>query len=393
MASSLVRNTNQVHFASVLAMDNSEMVAMFESLVAYGLNGFLGCMSEISETALIEFYQNASVRDDKVVSIVQGVEISEDVFARTFQLPVEGLIDIHEVPKDLNFDARNEFSLTGEQLYTSCKKRELKIEYRLLSDIMEKSITVKAGSFDAVTHERFLLMTAIFGDLELGDSEEFPPLKILTAKTVGRYIAINNKIAGDSVEGLVGKSRVKKTPGKAAPSKANLELVSVALDAAPLKTIDPTSADDVETIIEKVIAESAQFDTDVGSPVAQKTDEMEQWFNLSYEEFIASDANRRVDTASDTDGELETVVEKQPVQRSAEKEKDADFGASEDLVLGKQNEGFLSTKPTDEELMSLDDFLMQISDDMMLPSVTAAEVTNIKFGLTVEIQEVQDTDW
>ncbi|KZV27920.1 hypothetical protein F511_31785 [Dorcoceras hygrometricum] len=457
MSSSLVNNTNQVHFASVLAMDNSEIVAMFEALVASGLNDFLCCMSDILESALIEFYHNASIQDDKVVSTVQEnlVEISEEIFAQTFQMPVEGLIDINEVPKDFIFDARTEFSFTCEQLSTSCKKRELNIEYRLLSDIVAKSITVKAGSFDAVTHERFLLMTAIFGgvsvnwgrllfkifkdmvtpetrqargyavhisillknipDLELGDSEEFPALKILTAKTVGRYIATNDKIVVDSVEGLAGKSRVKKTPvkraeskkrpavaieeqvvkkkqtlnGKAAPTKAKQELVSVALDAEPLQTVDPTSADDVNTIIEQVIAEYAQLDTDVGSPVAPKADEMEQWLNLSYEEFIASDANRRVDTASDTDGELETVVEKHPVQRS----KNADFGASEDLVLGKKNEGFLSNKPTDEELMSLDDLLMQISDDMMLPSVTAAEKTKIKFGLTVEIHEVQDTDW
>ncbi|KZV37661.1 hypothetical protein F511_30366 [Dorcoceras hygrometricum] len=252
MASSLVSNTNQVHFTSVLAMENEEMVAMFEALVESGLNVFLSCMSAIFDNALLEFYQNASVRDDKVVSTVQGklVEISEEVFARTFQLPVEGLIDIHEVPKDLIFDARTEFSLTGEQLSTSCKKREFKIEYRILSDIVAKSITVKAGSFDVVTHERFLLMTAIFGgvsvnwgrllfkifkdmatpetrqsrgyavhicillkiipDLDLGDSEEFPPLKILTTKTVGRYIAINDKIVVDSVEGLAGKSRLRE---------------------------------------------------------------------------------------------------------------------------------------------------------------------------------------
>ncbi|KZV53098.1 hypothetical protein F511_24517 [Dorcoceras hygrometricum] len=59
MASSLISNTNQVHFASVLAMDNAGMVDMFEALVASGLNGFLGCMSDIFETALVEFYQNA----------------------------------------------------------------------------------------------------------------------------------------------------------------------------------------------------------------------------------------------------------------------------------------------------------------------------------------------
>ncbi|KZV47951.1 hypothetical protein F511_38322 [Dorcoceras hygrometricum] len=103
MSSSLISNTNQVHFASVLGMDNAEMVAMFEALVPYGLNGFLGCMSDIFETALIEFYQNASVRDGKVVSTVQGklVEISEEIFSRNFQSAGEGLIDINEVPKDL----------------------------------------------------------------------------------------------------------------------------------------------------------------------------------------------------------------------------------------------------------------------------------------------------
>ncbi|KZV35352.1 hypothetical protein F511_38135 [Dorcoceras hygrometricum] len=341
-------------------------VLISSGLLVQADEGTLLPVVDLIRPALLEFFQNAS-------------------------LPVEGLKDIHEVPKDLIFYARTEFSLTGEQLTTSCKKRELKIEYILLCDIVAKSITVKAGSFDAVTHERFLLMTTIFGgisvnwrrllfkifkdmvtpetkqargyavhiccllknipDLELGDSEEFPPLKILTAKAVGRYIAINDKIAVDSMEGLVVKKK-RTLKGKAAPSKAKLELVSVALDAAPLQTVDPTSADDIHTIMEQVIAEYAQLDTYVGSPVDQKTDEMEQWFNLSYEDFIASDANRRVDTASDTDGEPETVVEKQPVQRSAEKEKDADFGA-----------------------------------------ITAAEVTEIKFGLTVEIHDVQDTDW
>ncbi|KZV43857.1 hypothetical protein F511_38221 [Dorcoceras hygrometricum] len=200
-------------------------------------------------------------------------------------------------------------------------------------------------------------------DLELGDSEEFPPLKILIVNTVGRYIAINDKIAVDNVEGLAGKSRVKKTPvkrvvskkrpavsideqvvnkkrtlkGKAAPSKAKLELVSVALDAEPIQTVDPTSADDVDTIIEIVLDESAQLDTDVGSPVVQKSDEMEQWFNISYEEFVARGAEKLVETASDSDGAMETVA------------------------CGTV--------------------------------VTAAEVTKIKFDLAVQIHEVKEKDW
>ncbi|KZV54979.1 patatin-like protein 2 [Dorcoceras hygrometricum] len=107
-------------------------------------------------------------------------------------------------------------------------------EFRLLNDILAKSMTVKVGSFDVVAHERFLMMSAIHGgipvnwgrllfnifkdmvtpasrqargyavqtcillknapDLELGESKEFPPLKILTAKTVGTYIAKNKNI-------------------------------------------------------------------------------------------------------------------------------------------------------------------------------------------------------
>ncbi|KZV19374.1 hypothetical protein F511_32588 [Dorcoceras hygrometricum] len=258
MASSLISNTNKVYFSSVLGMENEGMVAMFEALISYDLNGFLGCSSTIYEAALIEFFRNASIRDDQVVSTVQGkpVEISEELSARTFELTMEGLTDMHEVPKDLVFDARSELSFNGEQLSTSCKKREMKIEFRLLSDILAKSVTVKAGSLDAITHERFSMMSAINGgvqinwgrllfnifkdmvtpgsrqakgyalqictllknvpDLELGDSKEFPPLKILTAKTVSRYIAVNNNIA---VEDVDDEPRVKKTPVKKELSK------------------------------------------------------------------------------------------------------------------------------------------------------------------------------
>ncbi|KZV43161.1 histone-lysine N-methyltransferase SUVR2 [Dorcoceras hygrometricum] len=99
-------------------------------------------------------------------------------------------------------------------------------------------------------------------DLELGDSKEFPPLKILTAKIVSRYIAINNKIAVEDVE---DEPRVKKTPMKKAvskkrPSAAVVEpavkrkrtlvgkdadvakdstLVTVAQEAVPLQIVAP----------------------------------------------------------------------------------------------------------------------------------------------------------
>ncbi|KZV49961.1 hypothetical protein F511_04269 [Dorcoceras hygrometricum] len=210
MASSLFVNTVHVCFEYVLAMDNAGMVAMFESLVDTGLKGFLGCPAVIHEAALLEFFANGSVRDGLVFSTVNGVtvEISEQLFAETFELPVE-------------------VSMSGN-------KKEMATEFRLLCDILAKTISVKAGSFDAITQKKFLMMAAItcgvrinwnrllfnifknmvtprsrqakgyaiqiipllenVPNLELGESSEFPSSKVLTKKTVHRYIVLNDKV-------------------------------------------------------------------------------------------------------------------------------------------------------------------------------------------------------
>ncbi|KZV58107.1 hypothetical protein F511_34619 [Dorcoceras hygrometricum] len=132
-------------------MDNAGMVAMLESLVATGLKGFLGCPAVIHEAELLEFFANGSVRDGLVVSTVNGVsvEISEQLLAETFELPMEVLTDLLEIPKDLVFYAKSIISFYGEPVSISGKKKEMNIEFRLLCDIMVKTISVKAGSFDA----------------------------------------------------------------------------------------------------------------------------------------------------------------------------------------------------------------------------------------------------
>ncbi|KZV26558.1 splicing factor 3B subunit 1-like [Dorcoceras hygrometricum] len=361
MASALIKNSSQIYFDSVFGMENEGMVKIFKALESSGLKGFLGCSSAIYEAALVKFFQNASVRDDKVVSKVQGkyVEFTEEVFAGTFELPTEGLTDMSDVPKDLVFDARTTFSYDGEQLNTSCKKREMKFEFLLLNDILAKTVTVKAGSFDAVTHERFLMMYSIHGgvkvnwgrllfnifkdmvtpttkqarvyamqicillksapDLDLGESKDFPPLKILTAKTVGTYVAKNKNItvdvddpAGDypvvknkaaskrRPAPAVGDSVSKKkrtTVGRAALTDKNLALVTVAQDVEPISTVQAvtplasrhrapkrklvlkTGSDDeiVDSIIHQVIADAAAIETgepDFEVPGITRSDEI-----------------------------------------------------------------------------------------------------------------------
>ncbi|KZV29863.1 hypothetical protein F511_42018 [Dorcoceras hygrometricum] len=252
MASSLYSNAQHVDFESVLGMDDPSMVSMFEALVASGLRGFLGCPAIVYEDALVDFFENASVRNGVVFSTVGGqlVEISEKLFAETFELPIDGLGDLYEMPKDAIFDARSIVSLSGEPISLSGRKNQMKMPFRLLCDIVAKAISVKAGSFNAITVEKFSLMTVVvcgvkmnwakflfgvlnkmvsvgskqakgfaiqislllatFPTLELGESSEFPASKILSKKTVLRFVSINDRDGAEEVTGAVKKKAVSK---------------------------------------------------------------------------------------------------------------------------------------------------------------------------------------
>ncbi|KZV30766.1 hypothetical protein F511_40442 [Dorcoceras hygrometricum] len=93
MASSFYSNSRHIDFDSVLAMDDQGMVSMFQALMASGLAGFLACAAVIYEAALVDFFENASVREGLIISTVAGqlVEISKEWFAESFDLPVDGL--------------------------------------------------------------------------------------------------------------------------------------------------------------------------------------------------------------------------------------------------------------------------------------------------------------
>ncbi|KZV19288.1 hypothetical protein F511_33321 [Dorcoceras hygrometricum] len=203
MASSFTTNALRINFDSVLGIiDNAGMVNMFKALESTWLSGFLGCPSVLYERELEQFFDTTMGKDGDITCEVSGkvVAISDDRFAGVFGLPIEGLVNLSEVPKDLVYDPRSIFSLSSEPISTYGKKRLMKYEFRLFNDILAKSITVKAGSFDAVMHERFLMMTAIhFGikgdsSATMGDATTFPPLKILSEKTVKTYIATNETI-------------------------------------------------------------------------------------------------------------------------------------------------------------------------------------------------------
>ncbi|KZV52958.1 hypothetical protein F511_16662 [Dorcoceras hygrometricum] len=157
MASVFITNAQQVNFESVLGISyNDGMVNIFKVLESTGLRGFLGCSSVLYEQELEQLFDTALVQDNDITCVIF-------------------------------WEARTMFSKSEKHVQYSCKKRLLKYEFRLLNDILAKSITVKAGSFDAVTHERFFMITAIHFGVKINWSKIlFEVLKEMADTTIIR---------------------------------------------------------------------------------------------------------------------------------------------------------------------------------------------------------------
>ncbi|KZV31050.1 Serine-threonine protein kinase [Dorcoceras hygrometricum] len=156
MASLSFTNAYLVDFYSVLEIpDNEGMQKMLKSLETSGIRGFLGCKPVLYQSELGQFFDTALVQDEDITGSISGkyFTATPSRFAGVFELPTEGISNFSDVPNNQVYDARRIFSKSGEHVDTHGNKKFLKYEYRLLNDILEKSITVKAGSFDAVTNE------------------------------------------------------------------------------------------------------------------------------------------------------------------------------------------------------------------------------------------------
>ncbi|KZV24418.1 hypothetical protein F511_24213 [Dorcoceras hygrometricum] len=446
MASSFYSNAQHVDFESVLGMDDHEMVSMFEALMASGLKGFLGCPAVVYEDALVDFFENASVRNGVVISTMGGqlVEISEALFAESFELPVDGFGDLLEIPKDVIFYARSIVSQSGEPISLSGRKNQMKMPFRLLCDIVAKAISVKAGSFNAITVEKFSLITVVvcgvkmnwakylfsilkkmvtagskqskgfaiqismllatFPTLELGESSEFPASKILTKKTVHRFVSVNDRDGADEVTGAVKQKAVsKKRPAadvsaavpkkrrtikkKSVSSFSTLEMVAVAEEVVPLQQVEEpldveeprcSSADAVDLIIQQVLDETRAADAPADTAEPAVTEE-KNWFDLPYDDLVKQwEAERPVVTASDTDEDVATV-DVAPADGDQQ---------VEEFVAPISAEVTLSA----DEQMSLDDILLTIPVDIPLPS-TCMEVKKIKMGQMIKIPGVTEKTW
>ncbi|KZV27794.1 hypothetical protein F511_39500 [Dorcoceras hygrometricum] len=433
------------------------------------------------EEALLEFFTNGSVREYGVVfSTIRGttVEISKSLFATAFDLPTEGLTDLSDVPKDKIFDARSLFSASKEQVSVSCFKKEMKIEYRLLHDILAKTIFVKAGSFDAVTRDRFLLMTAITFDVKvnwgsllfsvlkamvtpgsrqakgfaiqigvllqnvqglmLGESKGFPKSRILDAKTVHRFVHINEKVG---LHESAASPRVKKTPVKKEVSKKRQAVgvedapivkkkrttkgkpVVIAQEAVPPKIDDATTDAPVEQLSvpkrksqkrkRKLVLEDAiEVDEPVPAFVEQPAVVPVVEGTTEDPDAVIEQILHQLDTIGATDGgEHPAPTTKESIPWFdlpvflARHEAEGFVGSSSDtdeeliadqptvhLVPDAGDQPHVSETvaegTTDDELLSIEEHQARIPFNASLPSTLAPTITPIRFGQGIEFREV-----
>ncbi|KZV30672.1 hypothetical protein F511_39635 [Dorcoceras hygrometricum] len=281
MAASFYNNSVHVDFESALSMGEPGMVSMFQALIASGLQGFLGCPAVVYEDSLVEFFANGTVRDGLVVSTVNGVavEISEKFFAETFDLPVDGLADISEMPKDKIFDARSIVSLIGEpagsfnaitvenfSLLTAVVC-DIKMNWgRIFFGFLKKMVTPGTKQAKGFAIQISLLLESV-PNLELGASSEFPSSKILSDKTIHRYIAVIDK---SGAQDPADAHKIKKAPKtkiasrkrpadipldvpvvkrkRTSKKKSTLKLVAVAQEAITIQIVPAESV--VEPMVE-----------------------------------------------------------------------------------------------------------------------------------------------
>ncbi|KZV26317.1 dystroglycan-like [Dorcoceras hygrometricum] len=395
MASAYYSKIVHIDFASVLAMENPGMVSVFNALMASGLEGFLGCPVVIYESELVDFFNNGSVRDGLVVSTVNGVpvEISEQVFAETFELPVNGLEDLSKMPKDKIFDAKSIVSLSGEPVIgaeeaAGASKPKVASKKRPAVDVgapvaKKKRTMRKKSSYSKDNLEIVAVAQVVRVDAQLANlwrllrtfltNQQTDGVKVVDADVDATAEKIDEQVVEPSadVETRVGESFE--------PTVANI------------KNIEAPTADDVDSIIQQVLSETAQSESTEGKQIeeldirgsaigSQAAVREKHWFDLPYEDLIARwDAERPVVTASDTDEEGATM----------------DVGAAggdqqvqcseEELAVMTTNDALLDA----DEQMSLEDILLKIPVDVPLASA-GMEITRITLGKTIKIPGVDE---
>ncbi|KZV32278.1 protein binding protein [Dorcoceras hygrometricum] len=169
MASSLISSSHHIDFDSVFGIDDTGLVQMFETLIATGLKEFLGFTAVFYEADLTDFSK-----------IAQAGGSFDAVTRDRFMLMTA-----------ITFDVKVNWS-------------------SLLFGVLQDMVTPGSRQAKGFEIQICVLLKNVPG-LVLGESRAFPASRVLTEKTVHRYVTINEKVG---MEEIADAPRVKKTPAK-----------------------------------------------------------------------------------------------------------------------------------------------------------------------------------
>ncbi|KZV26397.1 hypothetical protein F511_28314 [Dorcoceras hygrometricum] len=236
-------------------------------------------------------------------------------------------------------------------------------------------------------------------------------------KVIFEIVGSKKRVATeDNAPAIPKKRRTVKT--KPSPSQANLDIVNVAQDVVPIQVIDPTPV--VATIkspapkrksrkrrlvlptgFDDETMDTQELAKDTDGAAVKPTDEVDIIIERVLEETLNLGVNEEehggqgVDEtmfAEDFSQWLDDFVSRNSEPEIVGTRTITEVAGSTSPVVVKDMNRAVSSMFTNEELMSIDDLLLQISDDMLLPSITATEITKIRLGESVSITEVRERD-
>ncbi|KZV15716.1 D-3-phosphoglycerate dehydrogenase 2, chloroplastic-like [Dorcoceras hygrometricum] len=365
MASSLFTNTLHVCFDSFLAMDHPGMVLMFEALIASGISGFLGFPAVLYEDAWTEFFLYGSVWDGKTISVNVGSfdAVTQERFlmmaAITCGVSINWNRLLFNILKDMVTAGSRQPKGYGIQISLLLENvPNLELYIAVNDKVGVEEVT------DVPRVKKTPIKKAVYRKRPAAVDE---PIVKMKRTRVGKGAAVSTDSALEAVpvqavapmyrkrpaavdEPIVKMKRTRVGKGAAVSTDSALEAVPVQA-VAPISSAPPHApqrnskkrkrrlgldSDDeiirepttvavevaieniveeqrvempvgpVDQIIEQVIAETTQVETDVGrtndsgpdieDQGVKTADETELWFNLSYEEFATREANRPVET-------------------------------------------------------------------------------------------------
>lgn len=235
-------------FEAIATVNNAHINTVVEMLTDSGLRKFLGCGQGYSAEIVSEFFANASVRNGIVISTIKGkaCNISQHHFADALELPTSGIDLLTAVPNG-NMDIwASQMTISSAPMIQHGEKKDLKMEFRWIANIVAKSILAKAGAYEKITLEKLHTMVLIASRITVNWSEIL--FHIFSEMVRGRNQSQRFAV---QIFYLLGLSKMVITSDDLLPSK----LVNAATVGSFIKRNTPTPEELTQVKIELGVAQ------------------------------------------------------------------------------------------------------------------------------------------